>query len=142
MSAHLHSSLLGRFQPIPRTVMGRTRSDEKAARDAQDAKEERQCYRKVDRRDHLRCRVTGVLLTLGGSLVKAVQRHHLIPRSQGGPHESWNVATVSRAIHDRIHVHGTMRISGDADDRDAEGRLCGLKVEEPINEVWTVTKWV
>ena len=50
--------------------------------------------------------------------------------------------TVSKAIHDRIHVHGTMRITGDADARDAEGRLCGLKVEEPINEVWTVTKWV
>ena len=78
---HVHSSLLGRFQPIPKTVLGRSRADEKAAKDNAEKAAERACYRRVDRRDGLRCRVTGIQLALGGSLVKAAQRHHLIPCS-------------------------------------------------------------
>jgi len=143
MSAeHVHSSLVGRFQPLPKTVRGRTRADEKAARDKAEDAAERACYRQVDRRDRFRGRVTGVLLVIGGSLTTAVQRHHLIPRSQGGPHATWNVLTVSRAIHDLIHVHGTLRLSGDADARDADGKLCGVKVEKVIEGVWTVARWV
>lgn len=142
MSTPVHSSLLGRYQPIPRTVLGRTRADEKAARDAQDAKAERECYRAVDKRDGLRCRVSGVLLSLRGGLVKGVQRHHLQKRSQQGEHFTWNVITVSSAVHDRIHVHGTLRLEGDADARDAEGRLCGVAVMVPTEAGWVVERWV
>jgi hypothetical protein len=138
---HLHSSSLPRFAPIPKTVNGRTRADEKAVKDKAEDAAERACYRLVDKRDRFRCRVTGVLLAIGGSLTTAVQRHHLIPRSQGGPHETWNVLTVSRAIHDLIHVHGTLRLSGDADARDSDGKLCGVKVEKLLDGVWIVARW-
>lgn len=138
----LHSSALPRFTPIPKTVNGRSRADDKAARDAQEARDERECYRAVDRRDRFRCRVTGVLLTLGGSLTNGVQRHHLIPRGRGGYHDTANVITVSRRCHDLIHVAGTLRLSGDADARDGNGKLCGVKVERLTEFGWTVERWV
>jgi hypothetical protein len=137
----LHSSLLPRYAPIPKTVNGRTRADEKAARDAQEAKDERVCYRKVDQRDGLRCRISGVLLTLGGSLTKAVQRHHLKPRGRGGYHDTANVLTVSKAVHDEIHVKGTLRLSGNADLVNVTGGFCGIKVERLERECWRVVGW-
>jgi 5-methylcytosine-specific restriction endonuclease McrA len=139
---HLHSSALPRFAPIPKTVKGKTRADEKTERDKADDAAEQACYRLVDKRDRFRCRVTGVLLVMGGSLTKAIHRHHLIFRSQQGPHETWNVLTISRAVHDLIHVHGTLRLSGDADARDADGKLCGVKVEKLLDGVWVVARWV
>lgn len=138
----LHSSLIPRFAPLPKTVRGKTRADEKDERDRADKRDEAACYALVDARDGLRCRVTGKALVKGGGLTTRVERHHMISRGAGGPHASWNVVTVSKAIHDRIEVAGTMRLSGDADARDDRGRFCGVKVEELINDVMTVTRWV
>lgn len=143
MSEHLHSSALPRFAPIPKTVNGRTRSEDKHAKDnAKDAAEAR-CYALVDARDELRCRVTGKLLSKRGGLTTRVERHHMISRGAGGPHESWNVVTVSPETHAEIEVKGTLRLTGDADARDERGRLCGVKVERPgPGDVMTVVGWV
>jgi hypothetical protein len=138
----LHSSLIPRFQPLAKTVKGKTRTDEKDARDKAKARAEDACYALVDARDGLRCRVTGKRLIKGGGLTTRVERHHLISRGAGGLHETWNVVTVSPEIHARIEVAGTMRLSGDADARDERGRFCGVKVEELIGDVMTVTRWV
>lgn len=137
----LHSSLLPRGTPIPKTVNGRTRADDKAARAAQEAKDERACYRAVDKRDRLRCRISDVLLTLGGSLTKAVQRHHMIPRGRGGYHDTANVLTVSKAVHDLVHVKGTLRLSGNADEVNSVGSFVGVKVEKLTEAGWVVAGW-
>lgn len=135
--SNLHSSLIPRGTPLAKTVQGRTRADEKTDRDNAEKAAEKACYLKVDARDGLRCRVTGTLLSLRGGLTKKVMRHHLIFRSRGGPHETWNVLTISKAAHDEIHVHGTLRLSGDADQIDERGAFCGVKVERLENDVWT-----
>lgn len=131
-----HSSLTPRFQPLSKTVMGRTRADEKTAKDNAEKAAEARCYRLVDKRDGLRCRVTGVLLSLRGGLTTKVQRHHIIYRSQGGPHETWNVVTVSKAVHDEIHVTKTLRLLGNADLTDARGKHCGVKVIRQTESGW------
>lgn len=138
----LHSSQIPRFAPLPKTVKGFTRADAKAARDAEDARAERECYASVDVRDGLRCRVTGVQLTRGASLTKRAHRHHMEKRSQGGGHDTRNVVTVSPKVHDDIHVRGILRLSGDADAKDERGRLAGVKVEELTEAGWAVTRWV
>jgi hypothetical protein len=138
----LHSSLIPRGTPLPKTVRGFSRVDAKAARDAEEARAERECYAAVDVRDGLRCRVTGVQLTRGASLTKRAHRHHMEKRSQGGAHDTRNVITVSPKVHDDIHVRGILRLSGDADAVDERGRLAGVKVEELTEAGWAVTRWV
>lgn len=135
----IHSSLVPRGQPLLKSVAGQTRTSEKAARKAQDERDERECYRAVDERDQLRCRVTGVRLSLSGDMTKRVHRHHMIHRSRGGQHLTSNVITVSPKIHDEIHVLGTRRLSGDADVRDERGRLCGVRNEVLVlGSTWEV----
>lgn len=138
----LHSSLIPRGTPLPKTVRGFSRVDAKAARDAEEARAERECYAAVDVRDGLRCRVTGVQLARGASLTKRAHRHHMEKRSQGGAHDTRNVITVSPKVHDDIHVRGILRLSGDADAVDERGRLAGVKVEELTEAGWAVTRWV
>ena len=142
MSETLHSSQIGRFQPLPKTVLGRTRADEKTTKDNAEKAAEAKCYRLVDKRDGLRCRVTGQLLSLRGGLTTKVYRHHLIERSQGGPHETWNVLTVSKATHDEIHVKGTLRLFGNADLTDERGKRCGVKVERQTEAGWVAVGMV
>lgn len=75
------------WEPMfPKTFRGRTRVDDKAARLAQEAQDERDCYARVDARDGLRSRLSGVQLTRGASLTKKAHRHHMVKRSQGGRH--------------------------------------------------------
>jgi hypothetical protein len=140
--SHLHSSALPRYAPIPKTVNGRTRAEEKHVRDNAKDAEEARCYALVDARDELRDRVTGKLLSKRGGLTTRVERHHMKGRGAGGKHETSNVVTVSPETHAEIEVKGTLRLSGDADARDDRGRLCGVKVERLQNDVWRVVGWV
>lgn len=64
------------------------------------------------------------------------ERHHVIPRSLGGPDETWNLATVCVDCHDERHKKGTLKISGNADQRDQLGRLCGLLIERATEGGW------
>jgi hypothetical protein len=65
--------------------------------------------RQVLRRDHGRCRVPGCR----GS--KWLEIHHIIPRSQGGTHDAWNLLTLCGAHH-RGHHEGKLLIRGRAPD--------------------------
>lgn len=125
----LHSTQTPRYQPLAKTVNGRSRVADKAARMAADAKAERECYRAVDARDGLRCRITGVRLSLSGAMTNRVHHHHMVKRSQKSGHDSRDVVTVSPHVHALIHVAGTLRLSGDADKRDERGHLCGVVFE-------------
>jgi len=64
------------------------------------------------RRDYWRCRAYGSRNDL--------QVHHVIFRSQGGPSESWNLATVCFGCHEAIHQH-KIRVVGD--NADIQGEL-------------------
>lgn len=67
----------------------------------------------LDRADH-RCeaRIEGVCLG------RARDAHHLVLRSQGGPDEPWNLASLCRPCHEHVHQnpawsyeHGWLRRS-------------------------------
>jgi hypothetical protein len=66
--------------------------------------------REVTRRDHGRCRVPGC----GGS--KWLEIHHIIPRSQGGAHDAWNLLLLC-GPHHRAHHEGKLLIRGRAPDQ-------------------------
>lgn len=139
----IHSSLVPRGTPLLKSVNGETRVSEKAARRAQEAREQRECYRLVDLRDHLVCRVSGVRLSLSGGMTRRVHRHHMERRSQKKGHDTRDVVTVSPAIHAQIHVTGTRRLSGDADARNERGQLCGVRNEVLVlGSTWETVGWV
>jgi hypothetical protein len=98
------------------------------------------CYAAVDARDLSICRVTGVHLTSGASDPhKRKERHHMVRRSRGGENETQNVITVSAAIHQLDHA-GKIHLSGDADLRDAQGQLCGVKLERMTESGWETVR--
>jgi hypothetical protein len=98
------------------------------------------CYAAVDVRDLSICRVTGVHLTAGASDPhKRKERHHMVRRSRGGENETSNVITVSAAIHQLDHA-GKIHLSGDADLRDAQGQLCGVKLERMTESGWETVR--
>ncbi len=102
----------------------------------------RACYRAVDARDDGRCRVTGKRGNpYASTLIGKLHRHHLIPRSRGGPDASWNVVSITSEAHDQIHVLGTLRLSGDADARDEMGALRGVQVERLTETGWVTKKF-
>lgn len=127
---------------FPKTQNGRTRAEDKHLRDNAKTLAEDHCYKAVDARDELRCRVSGKRLSKQGGLTTRVERHHMISRGAGGPHESWNVVTLSPEVHGEITTKGTLRVTGDADARDDRGRLCGVRVERLVNDVWVDAGWV
>jgi hypothetical protein len=95
-----------------------------------------QCYQAVDLRDRSICRVTGEYLTLGHSdPKKRKERHHMIRRSRGGLHETANVITISAFIHALDHA-GKVRLSGDANLKDAHEKFCGVKYEVITESGW------
>jgi hypothetical protein len=144
MTDHLHSSALPRGVPLPKTVLGRTRQQEKDERDrAEDVNWRRVCAL-VDKRDAGRCRVCGRRCVPTAIDPKdRAERHHLIFVSQGGPDETWNVLTIcKRECHPAIHTLGLLKLSGDADATNDRGVFNGVKVERLKNDVWKVTRWV
>ena len=128
------------FHPCPK-VTGLTRAERKQAKKTAQEAAERACYRAVDQRDGHACRVCKRLVG-GNSMLDRAHHHHLVYRSRGGEHASANVITVCKACHDAIHVKATVRLEGDADLRDARGKLHGVKVSRLTEAGWTVEKWV
>lgn len=144
VSEPLHSSALPRYTPLPKTVLGKTRQQEKADRDkAADANWVLVC-KLVDRRDAGRCRVCGRKCVPGAIDPKdRAERHHLKFRSQGGPDATWNVLTICKhACHPAIHTLGVLKLTGNADATNDRGVFNGVRVQRNQHDVWTVTGWV
>lgn len=119
---------------------GLTRTERKIQKKRDQEKERAECYRKVDARDQMRCRVSGVRVNPYAIDPRVRgEHHHLLYRSRGGAHQTQNVCLVSKAVHEQIHA-GLLRVTGDADARDHTGKLCGLVVERPTPEGWEVVK--
>ena len=117
----------------------KTRVEAKSERIASAKKAERECYAQVDRRDGESCRVC--FRRVGGlSMVTAREHHHLIPRSQGGAHETANVLSLCRTCHHAEHA-SEIRLSGDADQRSSVGMLNGVKFERNEESGWKVAGW-
>jgi len=119
-----------------------TRHEAKDRRAKEQQDEIDACYQAVDLRDKSVCRVTGEYLTAGHSDPhKRKERHHLIRRSRGGLHQTANVITVSAFIHAQDHA-GKIRLSGDANLRDAQGLFCGVKYERIADGGWQTVRMI
>lgn len=121
---------------------GPSRFSEKQRRRAEEAKAMRDCYRTVDLRDQMRCRVTGV--SVNPYAVDPLERgehHHLQFRSRGGQHTTDNVCLISAKTHQLIH-DGKLKLEGDADQRDPLTRkLNGIAVSRAVEHGWQIEKW-
>lgn len=141
----LHSSALPPGSPLPKTVLGKTRNDEKRERTTAETRNLREVYRLVDTRDQGRCRICGRRVVANAvTSVERAEHHHIVKRSQGGPDTTANIllVCVSRC-HDDIHVRALVKLSGDADLKDERGRFAGVRVERWMDGAgWTVTGWV
>jgi 5-methylcytosine-specific restriction endonuclease McrA len=107
------------IRPSKRTRLRRARQSARRAA----------AYRLVDLRDRGRCRVCGD--TSG-----PMHHHHIRYRSLGGADSSANVALVCARCHADIHA-ARVRLSGDADVRDADGLLSGLQIAYRPPEGWS-----
>lgn len=114
-----------------------SRVEDRKARKAEKDAHWREVCRKVDRREAMHCRVTGVRVdphALG--MLRRGEHHHVIPKGAGGPDETWNVILVSLEIHRAIH-DGKYRVEGNADEcitvwrRDEEGGWLQIIRETP-----------
>ena len=82
----------------------------------------------VDVRDRQRCRICNQWEGAD------IQHHHVVFRSKGGKHTTANLISLCATCH-LVGVHGGhFRLSGDADQRDRFGRLCGVTVERRTGE--------
>lgn len=95
----------------------------RAAKRRAQERQDRAVYAEVDARDGLRSRISGTYCA-------RIHRHHIVPRSRGGPTTTANVVSLTPEEH-LLHVHGTAELvlSGNADTRNAFGALCGVHVE-------------
>lgn len=142
MSADVHSSLLPRGTPIPKLPRGLTQAQERDLARREEQAQLEAAWRIVDARDGWRCRICNRSAVPGAVARKdRGERHHIIPRSRGGPHESWNLILVCKKDHDAIHKLGILDVSGNADERKASGRLCGVLVRKVVGGVWRVLGW-
>lgn len=118
---------------------GKTAREERHERKVAKAANRRAVYAIVDRRDEGQCRVCGrrCSTTSTTSDLRA-ERHHIIPRSLGGQDTPENLALVCVWCHDERHKKGTLRISGNAQERDQMGVLCGLTIERLTDAGWKV----
>jgi 5-methylcytosine-specific restriction endonuclease McrA len=123
---------------MPYLLNGKTAKEERDERKAAKKANLLEVCRAVDRRDQGRCRVCGKRCEIGSTFANRVERHHVIPRSLGGKDETGNLASLCVECHDDRHKRGTLRISGNADERDRMGCLCGLKVERLTEAGWKV----
>lgn len=115
-----------------------TRHEAKARKDRERLAALDACYRAVDLRDNLHSRRSGKLLTKGATNAEQrVERHHmatrgLYPELVADPA---NVVTLSGTEHAEVKA-GKARYSGDANLRDADGRLCGVLYERITDAGW------
>lgn len=101
-------------------------------------------HQHVDRRDGQRCRLCGRPCAPGAVRRKdRAERHHLIPRSLGGPHTHENVLVICLSrCHDGIHKFGILRARGNAEQRDPRsGTFNGVKLEKFVGGSWRVIGW-
>lgn len=70
----------------------------KAALDRLKAKADKLVYAKVDARDGLKSRLSGVYCG------KSIERHHIRYRSLGGPTTTANVISLTQAEHQAVHA--------------------------------------
>lgn len=79
-------------------------------------KHERQVYAAVDRRDKLRCVVTGRKANpYATDSLDRLHHHHILQRGRDqGPTETWNIASVHATAHALIHQN-VLTIEGNAD---------------------------
>jgi 5-methylcytosine-specific restriction endonuclease McrA len=85
-------------------------------------------YRAVDLRDRGSCR-------LCGAFSAQHHHHHLVYRSRGGRDATCNVILCCMSCHADIHA-ARVRVTGDADARDASGLLAGLTIARRPPEGW------
>lgn len=129
--------------PQPKLKDGRTWREHKIAKRAMAEAELRRVCKLVDKRDQGRCRVCGRhCSTTAPKLEDRAERHHLQPRSLGGPDTTANLALVCLTCHDERHKKGTLALSGNADHRDEMGRLAGIHVQRLTEAGWNTVAWV
>ena len=85
-----------------------------------EARQRAEVYRAVDLRDRGACRVCGVVS-------RTAHHHHIVYRSLGGKDTPENVLLVCPRCHDDIHA-ALIRVTGNAECRDASGLLAGLTI--------------
>ena len=121
--------------------VGESRVARKLKARAAEATATRTCYAIVNERDAYRCRIcqrAGNPHAI--SLLARLHHHHLIYRSRGGDHVPEAVILICALCHDLVHVQGTLRITGDADERDERGRLNGLRVDRLTEMGWQLER--
>lgn len=120
---------------------GPSRFETKKARQLAAAQQEREVYAAVTRRDESCCRVCGKWCNPRaiGLLLKP-HHHHITYRSRGGETSTANVCLLDSECHQDEHA-GKLQLSGDADQRGPDGRLCGLKIERPGEAGWEIVGW-
>lgn len=115
-----------------------TRHEYKDRREKEKQAEIDACYAEVDARDLLHSRRSGKRLTKGhAQAAERVERHHMQTRGLYPElvAESSNVITLSGTEHAEVKA-GKARYSGDANLRDADGKLCGVKYERITDAGW------
>lgn len=129
--------------PLSKLVNGKSLADEKRERRSHEQMELKLAYAVCDARDGERCRVCQRRISIRAltSQHKTIH-HHLIYRSKCGANEPYNILSICCDCNSDIHVHGTLRLEGDADLRDIHGRLCGVQALRLENDVWTPWEFV
>lgn len=116
---------------------GNTYREDKRERRLVKAAELREVYALVDARDRNQCRICGrKVSTTAVSFEDRAERHHIVPRSLGGEDTTQNLILVCVWCHDERHKKGTLRIAGDANERNEMGYLSGLDVERLTDAGW------
>lgn len=123
---------------MPFLLNGKTAKEERDARKAAKKAHLLEVCKAVDRRDQGRCRVCAKRCEIGSTFANRIERHHIVPRSLGGDDSSSNLCSLCVDCHDDRHKRGTLRISGDADERNEMGYLSGLKIERLTEAGWKV----
>jgi hypothetical protein len=117
-----------------------TRHEAKARKDREAEAALAACYKQVDERDKLHSRRSGKLLTKGHlEAPQRVERHHMQTRGKYPEliNDPANVITLAGDEHAEVKA-GKARYSGDANLRDKDGRLCGVKYERITDGGWVV----
>lgn len=125
---------------------GPSRFAQKQQKRAEEARQMRICYDQVDKRDGFRCRVCRKACSPSAvGMLERAHHHHLTYRSQGGEHLSRNVCLLCPSCHDALHTKCTLRLEGDADQRDPlTKKLNGIAVYVPAENAhgWQISRWV
>jgi 5-methylcytosine-specific restriction endonuclease McrA len=126
---------------MPYLLNGKTAREERQERRAARLADRRVAYAIVDRRDEGQCRACGRRCsTTATASEHRGEHHHIIARSQGGEETPENIALICVTCHDERHKKGTLRISGNAHERNEMGFLCGLTIERLTEAGWKVER--